>query len=363
LKNKVLGIIGGGQLGRMIALSASHLGVKSYVFDPSNNSPAFDIASKIFNYKYDDIEAIKKFSESVDSVVYEFENIPINTAKIVESICPLRPSAKVLEISQDRLIEKEFLSNIAKVKTADFRNCPTIQDLESALKDFNYSAILKTRRFGYDGKGQIKINNNINPEEVWKTLEGHELILEKFIPFKRELSIILARSEDGKTEIYDCVQNKHKNHILDETIAPAPNLDIKVEEKSKHIALRVAKALKLIGLLAVEMFEMHDGNIIVNEIAPRPHNSGHWTMDGCVTSQFEQSVRAAIGWPLGSSKRNYDIVMKNLVGNEIELFNSYINEPNYKVYLYGKKEVRDGRKMGHINRIIKKNSNTYEFKS
>jgi len=363
LVDKVLGIIGGGQLGRMIALAAAHLGVKSHIFDPDPDSPAFDVASKVFNYEFDNIDAIKTFSKSLNSAVYEFENIPMNTAKTIESICPLRPSSKILAISQDRLTEKKFLVDNANVKTAEFRECNNFKDLVNAFNDFDQSAILKTRRLGYDGKGQLRINKDSNLEEIWQNLDGDKLIVEQYIHFKRELSVIIARSIDGDSKIYDCVENKHKNHILDETIAPAPNLDSKVRDSSKVIVTSIAEALNLIGLLAVELFEMDDGELLVNEIAPRPHNSGHWTMDGCITSQFEQSVRASMGWPLGSTLRNHDIVMKNLIGKEVDLVDTFINDSRYKIYIYGKKDIREDRKMGHINRIIEKNSNIFKFMS
>ena len=361
MKNKILGIIGGGQLGRMIALSASHLGIKCHIYDPNPDSPAFDVASGIFNNEYSDIEAVKKFANGVDVCIYEFENIPIRTAQTIENLCPLRPSSKVLAISQDRLLEKKFLSDKAKIKTAPFYECNNIDDLKTATKYLNKSAILKTRRLGYDGKGQVRINKDSNLETIWKKVGDNQSIVEGFISFQRELSVIIARSIDADIKIYDCVENRHKNHILDETIAPAPHLKNKVRHSAEEIAIRIANELNLIGLLAVEMFEMEDGELVVNEIAPRPHNSGHWTMDGCTTSQFEQSVRAAMGWPLGSTLRNVDIVMKNLIGKEINLIDTFLEDYRYKTYLYGKKEVREGRKMGHINRIIEKDSNVSKF--
>ena len=214
-------------------------------------------------------------------------------------------------------------------------------------------SVLKTRRFGYDGKGQIKLDNDTDLEKAWKDIESNELILEEFIPFKRELSIIVARDLNGKIVLYDVVENRHKNHILDQTIAPAPNISKEVSQSAKTIATKIVSALNLEGLLAIELFELNNGELLVNEIAPRPHNSGHWTMDGCVTDQFEQAVRATLGIELGSTKRVFNINMQNLIGDDISLVEKFINDPAARIHNYGKKEVRAGRKMGHINHIIK----------
>ena len=352
MNNSILGIIGGGQLGRMTVLAAARLGIKCYVYDPNPDSPAFQVCAKCFIKDFDDEEAIREFASSVDAALYEFENIPINTAKIIEDNTKLRPSANILFISQDRLVEKTFLFETAKVNTAKYFQVNNINDLSKALNAFGGKGVLKTRRFGYDGKGQIKIDGNINVNEVFNSLDSEELILEEFVPFKRELSIIIARDVRGNIKIYDCVENIHKNHILDITIAPAPSLSEKISDSAKSIAIKVAESLNLNGLLAIELFELKNQNLLVNEIAPRPHNSGHWTMDGCITDQFEQAVRAALGLDLGSVKRIFNIKMKNLIGDDIKLVKNYINEPNHKIHLYGKKEIRKGRKMGHINQIV-----------
>ena len=353
MKNKVLGIIGGGQLGRMTALAAAKLGIECHVYDPDPNAPAFQVCFKSYINDYEDLDAIKQFAKKIDVALYEFENIPLKSAQIIEELCILRPSSFVLSISQDRLVEKKFLVDKAKVQTAKFYECNSYEDLVNAKELIKGEAVLKTRRFGYDGKGQVKIDSNTNLLEAWKSIVSDELILEEFIFFKRELSIIIARDQSNKTKLYDTVENKHKNHILDQTIAPAPGISDKVSKLSKNIALRIANEIDLIGILAIELFELNNGDLVVNEIAPRPHNSGHWTMDGCVTDQFEQAVRAAVGIDLGSTERLFDIVMQNLIGTDIHLADNLINDPNCRVHKYGKKEIRPGRKMGHVNYLIK----------
>ena len=353
MKNKILGIIGGGQLGRMTALAAAKFGIECHIFDPDSNAPAFQVCAKSFVNEYEDLEAIKDFASGVDAVLYEFENIPLQTAQRIEQFCVLRPSSFVLSVSQDRLVEKNFLLNEARVNTAKFYECNTYNDLETAYNSIKGMSVLKTRRFGYDGKGQIKLDNDTDLEKAWKDIESNELILEEFIPFKRELSIIVARDLNGKIVLYDVVENRHKNHILDQTIAPAPNISKEVSQSAKTIATKIVSALNLEGLLAIELFELNNGELLVNEIAPRPHNSGHWTMDGCVTDQFEQAVRATLGIELGSTKRVFNINMQNLIGDDISLIEKFINDPAARVHNYGKKEVRAGRKMGHINHIIK----------
>ena len=353
MKDKVLGIVGGGQLGRMIALAAAKLGIECHVYDPDSNAPAFQVCSKSYINDYEDLNAIKQFAKKIDVALYEFENIPLKSAQIIEELCILRPSSFVLSISQDRLVEKNFLADKAKVQTAKFYECNSYEDLVNAKELIKGEAVLKTRRFGYDGKGQVKIDSNTNLLEAWKSIVSDELILEEFIFFKRELSIIIARDQNNKTKLYDTVENKHKNHILDQTIAPAPRISDKVSKLSKNIALRIANEIDLIGILAIELFELNNGDLVVNEIAPRPHNSGHWTMDGCVTDQFEQAVRAAVGIDLGSTERLFDIVMQNLIGTDIHLADNLINNANCRVHKYGKKEIRPGRKMGHVNYLIK----------
>ena len=353
MKNKILGIIGGGQLGRMTALAAAKFGIECHIFDPDSNAPAFQVCAKSFVNEYEDLEAIKDFASGVDAVLYEFENIPLQSAQHIEQFCVLRPSSFVLSVSQDRLVEKNFLLNEARVNTAKFYECNTYNDLETAYSSIKGMSIFNTRRFGYDGKGQIKLDNDTDLDKAWKDIESNELILEEFIPFKRELSIIVARDLNGKIVLYDVVENRHKNHILDQTIAPAPNISKEVSQSAKTIATKIVSALNLEGLLAIELFELNNGELLVNEIAPRPHNSGHWTMDGCVTDQFEQAVRATLGIELGSTERVFNINMQNLIGDDISLIERFINDPAARVHNYGKKEVRAGRKMGHINHIIK----------
>ena len=353
MKNKVLGIIGGGQLGRMTALAAAKLGIECHVYDPDPNAPAFQVSSKSYINDYEDLDTIKQFAKKIDVALYEFENIPLKSAQIIEELCLLRPSSFVLSISQDRLAEKNFLINKAKVQTAKFYECNSHNDLVNAKKLIKGQAVLKTRRFGYDGKGQVKIDVDTDLLDAWKSIGSNELILEEFVPFKRELSIIIARDQNNEVQLYDTVENKHKNHILDQTIAPAPEISNKVSKLARDIAISIANEIDLIGILAIELFELNNGDLIVNEIAPRPHNSGHWTMDGCVTDQFEQAVRAAIGINLGSTERLFNIVMQNLIGEDIYMADNLVNDPNCRVHKYGKKEIRPGRKMGHVNHIIR----------
>jgi len=353
LKNNILGIIGGGQLGRMTALAAAKFGIECHIFDPDSNAPAFKVCSKAYIYDYENLNAIKEFASGVDTALYEFENIPLKSAKIIEELCLLRPSSFILSVSQDRLIEKKFLLDKAKVQTAKFYECNSYEDLVNAKNLIKGPSVLKTRRFGYDGKGQIKIDSDTDLLSAWKNIGSDKLILEEFIPFKRELSIIIARDHNNNVQLYDTVENKHKHHILDQTIAPAPEISSKISKLSRDIAISIANELDLIGILAIELFELNNGDLIVNEIAPRPHNSGHWTMDGCITDQFEQAVRAAVGINLGSTERLFNIEMQNLIGDDIYLADDLINDPNCRVHLYGKQEVRPGRKMGHINRLIR----------
>ena len=353
MKKKVLGIIGGGQLGRMTVLAAARLGIECHVYDPNPDSPAFQVCAKSYINKFDDQKAIKEFSSNIDGALYEFENIPINTAKLIEKNTKLRPSSYILSVSQDRLVEKTFLTQKAEVETAKYFSINNVEDLSKSLDLLNGSGVLKTRRFGYDGKGQIKIDKTTDINKALKSLKNKELILEEYVPFKRELSIIIARDHKGNSQIYDCVENKHKNHILDLTLAPAPMLSKNISNLAKSIATKIAENLDLVGLLAIELFELKNQQLLVNEIAPRPHNSGHWTMDGCITDQFEQAARAALGISLGSVKRIFDIEMKNLIGADIALVENYSKKSNYKIHLYGKKEIRKDRKMGHVNKIIK----------
>jgi 5-(carboxyamino)imidazole ribonucleotide synthase len=343
-----IGIIGGGQLGRMTALAAANLGYKVCIYTNQNNSPASHVAEETIVAEYDDSEALQKFAALVDVITFEFENIPHKSVQILEDSVPVRPSWQALHISQNRLREKDYLNSIG-VKTAPYKAISSVDDLTSALDEIGPKAILKTTELGYDGKGQFVIDGNSNLDSIWKEINSQEAVLEGMVPFVKEVSVVIARGVDGESQAYTAVENIHKNGILDTTIAPAEIAE-EISVKAQNIAKKVADSLDYVGVLAVEMFVLDSDDVLVNEIAPRPHNSGHWTMDACYTSQFEQCVRAVCGLPLGGADYHSKAIMTNLIGKDIHQWESIIKEPNAKLHLYGKKEARAGRKMGHVNR-------------
>lgn len=339
--NSIIGILGGGQLGRMTALAAAQLGYKVHVFTPEHDSPTEHICYKTTNADYLDETALARFASEVELVSFEFENIPYKTLQILEEHTKVLPSSDVIRICQNRLREKDFINSLG-IKTAPYVKVES----EADLKKLGFPAILKTTEMGYDGKGQMKLESRESRVEL---RSGVEYILEGFVNFKREISVIVARSENGEVAVYEPVENIHKNHILDETIAPA-NMSAADAIAAKEIAVRIAEGLKLVGILAVEIFDT-DAGFIVNELAPRPHNSGHYTIDSCVTSQFEQFVRAICGLPLGSVHQHSKAIMKNLIGDEVNDAQNYLTSPNAKLHLYGKNTPRAGRKMGHVTFI------------
>ncbi len=342
-----IGILGGGQLGRMIALAAANLGYQSHVYCPEEDSPAFQVAACKTVAAYDDTEALLKFAASVDVITYEFENIPAETAKLVAAEKPLRPGVRALETTQDRLLEKEFL-NASGVTTAPFCAFETEEELEIAFKKIGGPAVAKTRCFGYDGKGQAIIKYKRDFDTVFEATKNTPAILEGFINFDREVSVIVARSVSGDVAAYPVGENVHTNHILDTTSVPASISD-RVEATAKVMATKVANALDYVGVMAVEMFISDDnGEIVVNEIAPRVHNSGHWTIEGAGCSQFEQHVRAICDLPLGPTDAWGKVKMKNLLGTDILEFEKYLDDPKANFHHYGKQEPREGRKMGHV---------------
>lgn len=353
-----LGIVGGGQLGRMIALAAANYGLKVHVYAPDATSPAFDVAAETTCAAYDDSDALARFAASVDVVTYEFENIPRETADLLARHAPLRPSADALSTTQDRLSEKSFINDLG-IATAPFRQIDTPDDLARALEAIGLPAVLKTRRFGYDGKGQriIRTAEEGDRNAIFAEFGGAPLILEGFVPFEREVSVVAARSPDGSFAAFDLCENEHRDHILALTRVPAPNLSEETARKAVEIARRIAEALDYVGILAVEMFLVRDEageHLIVNEIAPRVHNSGHWTIEGAVTSQFAQHVRAVCGWPLGDASRvaGASVEMQNLIGDDIDAWQALLAEPGAHLHLYGKGDARPGRKMGHVTRVI-----------
>lgn len=354
---KTLGILGGGQLGRMSAMAAARLGVKTYIFCPEQDAPASHVSAKTFTADYTDKAALKDFAKSVDVISYEFENIPVETVQYLKKIKPVYPDDYLLEIAQHRWHEKQFLNNIG-IPTAKWaKACNAAQVRETLAQWKTTDCILKTARFGYDGKGQVKISKDTDIEGAFASLNSDEIIIEQIIPFACEVSAIVARDVYGKTECYDIVLNDHKNHILSKTTAPAPESKIPcpLQAKAKRMARKVADDVGLVGVLALELFVTKDGKLLANEIAPRTHNSGHWTIDACAVSQFENHVRTVCGLSVGSAKRHSDAVMLNLIGDDIALVDKYVDKPNACIHLYGKPDVRAARKMGHITLIAGKN--------
>ncbi|MGU3493483.1 5-(carboxyamino)imidazole ribonucleotide synthase [Xanthobacteraceae bacterium A53D] len=347
-----IGILGGGQLGRMIALAAAPLGLKTHVLCPDADSPAFQVCDAHVCAAYDDMDALDRFAAGVDVVTYEFENVPLVTAERLARHVPVRPGAKALAITQDRLLEKTFVRDLG-IETAPFAAVDDLPGLEAAVAAIGLPAVLKTRRFGYDGKGQVTIRSGDDLNAAWATIGQQSAILEGFVAFEREVSIVAARGADDAFTAYDVTENVHRNHILHRSSVPAL-LAADACDEARLIAGRIAAALDYVGVFAVELFVTRtDGRerVIVNEIAPRVHNSGHWTQDGAVTSQFEQHVRAVAGWPLGDARRLGRAEMINLIGDDVDQWQALLAEPGAHLHLYGKDEARPGRKMGHVNRL------------
>lgn len=349
---KTIGILGGGQLGRMMALAGARLGLKSVVLCPDADSPAFDVAAQAFIADYDDEEALAAFAAEVDVVTYEFENVPAATAAFLAARVPVRPGARSLEVSQDRLGEKTFLTDLG-IPTAPFMAVDTMADLEAALAAIGYPAVLKTRRMGYDGKGQAKIGAPADAANAFAAMKGQPAILEGWVPFAREISVLTARGSDGMSITFDVPENEHRDHILKYSRVPATLSDA-TATAAKAIGAQVASALDHVGVVAVELFVVLDGageRLVANEIAPRVHNSGHWTESACLVSQFEAHMRAVAGLPLADPVRHSDVEMENLIGAEAADPQRFLAEVGASLHLYGKTEIRAGRKMGHVNRI------------
>ncbi len=347
-----IGILGGGQLGRMAAMAAAQLGYRAHVYCPDPQSPAFDVAAAHTVAPYEDEAALDRFAAAVDLVTLEFENVSLRAAEFLAARKPFRPAPPILAIAQDRLKEKDFLAGIG-VPTTRYQEVVRPESLERAVRDLGRPAILKSARFGYDGKGQVRIDADTDLDEAWRRMGGEVGILESFVDFAIEASVIVARGLEGQMAAYVPIENQHRNHILDTSIAPA-RVSSAVAMRAEAIARHIAEELKLVGLLAVEMFVTPQDEVLVNELAPRPHNSGHWTLDACVTSQFEQFIRAVTGLPLGSPSAHSDAVMKNLLGEEALRWAEILAEPGAKLHLYGKCQARPGRKMGHVTRLSPK---------
>ncbi len=343
-----IGILGGGQLGRMLAVAASRLGLRCHVYDPGANPPAGHVAEKVTTAGWDDEAALRAFAASVDVITYEFENIPTATLDLLDSLRPVRPGRRALAISQDRLTEKDFLTGLG-LTTAPYRDVPDAAALEAALAEIGAPAILKTRRLGYDGKGQARIMDPSQAGAALADMGGAEAILEGFVDFTHEVSVIAARGLTGEVACFDPGENVHVAGILRTTSVPA-KLTNAQRTDAVLLAARILTALDYVGVLGVEVFVTPNG-LIVNEIAPRVHNSGHWTQAGCAVDQFEQHIRAVAGWPLGDGQRYADVVMENLIGADVDRVPALVRESGVQIHLYGKGAPRAGRKMGHVNRV------------
>lgn len=347
----VIGILGGGQLGRMIALAAANLGYKCHIFTPERDSPAAQCAAAVTIADYRDGQALMAFAQAVDVVTLEFENVPVETLAALSTLVPVHPNPKVLGICQDRLLEKTFAQD-SGLETVIWCAVDSPEALQNALNEMPGPCVLKTTRFGYDGKGQIKVTdeNRADPLALWQALSTDQAILEQFVDLDREISVIVARTARGDVSCFEPAENHHENHILATSTVPANITDVQ-RDNAMRAAVTLAEKMGVIGLLAVEMFILRDGRVLFNEMAPRPHNSGHWTQDAAFTSQFEQLVRAVCGLPLGNPARRCHVVMQNLIGDQADQWPQFLSHPTSKLHLYGKAESRAGRKMGHVNHL------------
>ena len=351
----MIGILGGGQLGRMIALAAARLGFRCHILAPEPDSPAFDVAARQTIAAYDNESALRQFAASVACVTFEFENVPAATLEFLSGRVPVRPGAKALAICQDRVLEKRLTRELG-ARTADFATVDSLDELKVRIEQIGAPSILKTRRFGYDGKGQAVLRRLEDAEPAWEAVKGAPCILESFVPFEREVSVVAARSTDGTLKAYAVTENEHRDQILRRSVVPAAVHPATAREATV-IASKLGAALDYIGVFAVEFFVSNEGStetLFVNEIAPRVHNSGHWTLDGADTSQFEQHVRAIAGLPLGSTAlRGMGVEMVNLIGADVLRWPDILAETGAQLHLYGKGEARPGRKMGHVTRILR----------
>ncbi|UWR23148.1 5-(carboxyamino)imidazole ribonucleotide synthase [Sulfitobacter sp. S190] len=343
-----IGILGGGQLGRMLCVAAARLGLRCHVFEPGANPPAGDVAHALTTAAYDNTDALRAFAQSVDVVTYEFENIPTSALDIIEEIAPIHPNRRALATSQDRLTEKTFLQGLG-LTVAPFADVSDAASLRDAIASVGTPAILKTRRFGYDGKGQARLKTPQDADAALADMAGAPAVLEGFVTFGKEISIIAARNPQGDISCYDPGENVHRDGILDTTTVPA-TIAPKLRTDAVLLAAQILNALEYVGVMGVELFVTPQG-LVVNEIAPRVHNSGHWTQNGCTVDQFEQHIRAVAGWPLGDGTRHANVTMENLIGDDMDRVPELARDPKAALHLYGKADVKPGRKMGHVNRI------------
>jgi 5-(carboxyamino)imidazole ribonucleotide synthase len=343
-----IGILGGGQLGRMLSIAASRLGYRTHIFEPAEHPPAADVAHRVTTAGYDDLAALLAFAKSVDVITYEFENVPTEALDLLEAHCPVRPNRRALAVSQDRLLEKGFLTALG-LTCAPYAPVSSAQDLTAAVALVGTPSILKTNRLGYDGKGQFRLRDPSDCAAAWAGQNEAPSVLEGYIEFTREISVIAARGLDGAIACFDPGENVHRHGILHSTTIPA-RLSPNLRTDAILLAANILNALDYVGVMGVELFVTPSG-LIVNEIAPRVHNSGHWTQNGCAVDQFEQHIRAVAGLALGDGGRHSDVVMENLIGDDVANIPALLKEPNTAVHLYGKAHARPGRKMGHINRV------------
>ena len=353
LPGATIGLMGSGQLGRMLAIAARRMGYRIHVYSPDRDTPAGQFSDREVTGAYEDEAAVRRFARSLDLLTFEFENIPRQTIDWCAGECEVRPDGSILHTAQNRLRDKDFLS-AAGIPVAPYRAVRSASDLAIAFDEIGLPAILKSAAFGYDGKGQRFLKDVTAPDQIWSERPGDELILERAIDFEKEVSVIVARSIDGSIKTFPVCENIHRDHILDITVVPA-RVSGTVEQAAADLARTIAEKMNLVGLLAVEMFLQPNGDLLVNELAPRPHNSGHWTIEGCATSQFEQHVRAVCGLPLGSTDLIRPAAMANLLGDVWQN-----GEPNWAaalrvsgvhLHLYGKHEPRPRRKMGHLTAL------------
>jgi 5-(carboxyamino)imidazole ribonucleotide synthase len=348
-QGSTIGILGGGQLGRMLSVAASRLGYRCHIYEPGA-APAGDVAFTVTTAPYEDEAALRAFAASVDVITYEFENVPTSALDLLESLKPIRPNRKALAISQDRISEKSFLNDLG-LQTAPWAAVNSESDLRAAAEKLGLPAILKTTRLGYDGKGQIKLSDASDIPAAWAAMNNAACVLEGFVAFDREVSVIAARGLDGSVACFDPGENIHRDGILRTTTVPA-RLTASQHSDAILLAARILNALDYVGVMGVELFVTPLG-LLVNEIAPRVHNSGHWTQQGCTVDQFEQHIRAVAGLPLGDGNRYADVVMENLIGDDVLKILDLLKARDTAVHLYGKGAPRPGRKMGHVNRITR----------
>lgn len=347
-----IGILGGGQLGAMLASAASEMGFLPHIYAPESNSPAFLRCGLHTCQPYEDLEALTRFAQAVDVLSYEFENVPIEPLKQIENIVTIRPGISALETAQDRLIEKQFLQSVA-VPLARFYSVDSSEDLAEAVQKLGFPCVLKTRRFGYDGKGQLILRNGADAKSAFETLGSNPCVLEEFVPFFAETSLIAARAVDGQVSSYEMALNQHENHILKTTVMPS-GLPAQILAQAASAAEAILHRLNYVGVMGIEFFVSGTPEqpvLLINEIAPRVHNSGHWTQDGALIDQFEQHIRAIAGWPLGDGVHHSNVTMTNLIGDDVNFWQNFATDPASRVHMYGKEESRLGRKMGHVNTV------------